>query len=522
MYKSGDTERTLDLRQLNRTVIQCTITPRTLNFEDEKTGALDTTNDDGGCLRRFKAEWDAEKKRKKFEELRSKAKTTLRLYDKVRRSIKAPQDFIPMGSRTEKVVGLFVSVARKKMQRDFKKRKLTMYEEQPFKKLSCRTEELYQRMTSPKGEWLLGKGSLKSIHVVIDNVAVKDNMFDAKDKECSRSVYQDGCIQTDFYACSDSLLLTLLCCDDIHDVTPRVSALAGCDRLVSEPLVIENCVMNSYEVSMFPLLNLPLADYPREPVIDIITHYGVFLLRRVESRIRLCTHAKRQGRERDSKNAVWLGPTNGKEGRGERIRRTMTLEICMVAMYEKDIATYVSNCLTCLKVNAETSKTFRFIITTKDFITRFPRSSSGYDTNWVIVDRLTKVFDVLYLKRCMEGSVGHMFFRLKLEKFGRLDRNWYKRQQIRVEVGDKVMLEVSLRLPKELSEVHDTFHVSNLKKCLADANLHVPLEEIKVDKTLHFVEEPVEIIDREVKSLKRSRVPIVKYIGTRSEVMRIS
>ncbi|GJR98208.1 hypothetical protein Tco_0270382 [Tanacetum coccineum] len=145
MYKSGDTERTLDLRQLNRTVIQCTITPRTLNFEDEKTGALDTTNDDGGCLRRFKAEWDAEKKRKKFEELRSKAKTTLRLYDKVRRSIKAPQDFIPMGSRTEKVVGLFVSVARKKMQRDFKKRKLTMYEEQPFKKLSCRTEELLMR-----------------------------------------------------------------------------------------------------------------------------------------------------------------------------------------------------------------------------------------------------------------------------------------------------------------------------------------------------------------------------------------
>ncbi|GKA07161.1 putative reverse transcriptase domain-containing protein [Tanacetum coccineum] len=53
-----------------------------------------------------------------------------------------------------------------------------------------------------------------------------------------------------------------------------------------------------------------------------------------------------------------------------------------------------------------------------------------------------------------------------------------------------------LRLPEELSNVHDTFHVSNLKKCLADANLHVPLDEIKVDKTLHFVEEPVEIMDR--------------------------
>nr|GEW94514.1 putative reverse transcriptase domain-containing protein [Tanacetum cinerariifolium] len=67
-----------------------------------------------------------------------------------------------------------------------------------------------------------------------------------------------------------------------------------------------------------------------------------------------------------------------------------------------------------------------------------------------------------------------------------------------------------LRLPDELSSVHDTFYVSNLKKCLADANLHVPLDEIKVDKTLRFVEEPVEIMDREVKSLKHSKISIVK------------
>ncbi|GKB72962.1 putative reverse transcriptase domain-containing protein [Tanacetum coccineum] len=67
-----------------------------------------------------------------------------------------------------------------------------------------------------------------------------------------------------------------------------------------------------------------------------------------------------------------------------------------------------------------------------------------------------------------------------------------------------------LRLPQELSGVHDTFHVSNLKKCLADANLHVPLGEVKIDKTFRFVEEPVEIMDREVKKLKRSRILIVK------------
>ncbi|GKA19414.1 hypothetical protein Tco_0699329 [Tanacetum coccineum] len=68
----------------------------------------------------------------------------------------------------------------------------------------------------------------------------------------------------------------------------------------------------------------------------------------------------------------------------------------------------------------------------------------------------------------------------------------------------------SLRLLEELSGVHDTFHVSTLKKCLADASLHVPLNEIKIDKTLRFIEEPIEILDREVKSLKRSKISLVK------------
>ncbi|GJY95788.1 hypothetical protein Tco_0512149 [Tanacetum coccineum] len=67
-----------------------------------------------------------------------------------------------------------------------------------------------------------------------------------------------------------------------------------------------------------------------------------------------------------------------------------------------------------------------------------------------------------------------------------------------------------LRLPQELVDIHDISHVSNLKKCLADINLHVPLEEFKIDDKLHFVEEPMEIIDCEVKKLKRSRIPTVK------------
>ncbi|GKD40830.1 putative reverse transcriptase domain-containing protein, partial [Tanacetum coccineum] len=67
-----------------------------------------------------------------------------------------------------------------------------------------------------------------------------------------------------------------------------------------------------------------------------------------------------------------------------------------------------------------------------------------------------------------------------------------------------------LDLPKELNGVHDTFHVLNLKKCLADPMLQVPLDEIRVDARLNFVEEPVEILKREFKKLKRSRIAIVK------------
>ncbi|GKE69296.1 hypothetical protein Tco_1527368 [Tanacetum coccineum] len=120
----------------------------------------------------------------------------------------------------------------------------------------------------------------------------------------------------------------------------------------------------------------------------------------------------------------------------------------------------------------------------------------------------------------------------------------YKRKPLEFEEGDQVLLKVSpwkgvvrfgkkgklalryvgpfeileridpvayrLRLPEELSSVHDTFHVSNLKKCLVDANFHVPLNEIKIDKTLRFVEEIVEIMDSEIRNLKRSKIPLVK------------
>nr|GEW62550.1 putative reverse transcriptase domain-containing protein [Tanacetum cinerariifolium] len=67
-----------------------------------------------------------------------------------------------------------------------------------------------------------------------------------------------------------------------------------------------------------------------------------------------------------------------------------------------------------------------------------------------------------------------------------------------------------LELREQLSRVYSTFHVSNLKKCLADETLATPLDEIQIDEKLYFIEEPVEVMDREVKRLKQSHIPIVK------------
>ncbi|GJT68100.1 putative reverse transcriptase domain-containing protein [Tanacetum coccineum] len=90
-----------------------------------------------------------------------------------------------------------------------------------------------------------------------------------------------------------------------------------------------------------------------------------------------------------------------------------------------------------------------------------------------------------------------------------------RRKPLEFQVGDRVMLKVSplaykLELPEELSSIHNTFHVSNLKKCLSDESLIIPIKELQLDDKLNFVEEPVEVMDREIKQLKRSRIPIIK------------
>ncbi|GJW75202.1 putative reverse transcriptase domain-containing protein [Tanacetum coccineum] len=92
-------------------------------------------------------------------------------------------------------------------------------------------------------------------------------------------------------------------------------------------------------------------------------------------------------------------------------------------------------------------------------------------------------------------------------KRGKLNPRYVGPFKVLERVGD---VAYKLELPKELSRVHNMFHVSNLKKCHADEPLAVPLDGLRFDGKLYFVEEPVEIMDREVKRLKRSRIPIIK------------
>ncbi|GKD20884.1 putative reverse transcriptase domain-containing protein [Tanacetum coccineum] len=275
-----------------------------------------------------------------------------------------------------------------------------------------------------------------------------------------------------------------------------------------------------------------------------------------------------------------------------------------------DIATYVSKCLTCAKVKAEHQRPSGLLVQPAipkwkwdnimmDFITKLPNSSQGFDTIWVIMDRLTKSAHFLPIRkndpldklaRSFQKAFGtdlSMSTAYHLETDGQSERTiqtlkdmlracvidfgkgWettekivlikqriqaaqdrqksyadLNRKPMEFEVGDRVMLKVSpwkgvvrfskrgklnsryfgpfkvlakvgkvvyrLELPQELSRVHHTFHVSNLKKCYADEPLDMLLEGIHVDDKLQFVEEPVEIIEREIKRLKQSRIPLVK------------
>nr|GEX27374.1 retrotransposable element Tf2 [Tanacetum cinerariifolium] len=180
-----------------------------------------------------------------------------------------------------------------------------------------------------------------------------------------------------------------------------------------------------------------------------------------------------------------------------------------------DIATYVSKCLTCAKITDEHQSPLGLLVQPKipqwkwdnitmDFITKLPKSSQAYhpQTDGQSERNIQTLEDMLrdYVIDFTKGVV-------RFGKWGKLNPRYVEPFKVLEKVGS---IAYKLELPQELSKVHNMFHVSGLKKCYADEPLVVPLDGLYFDDKLHFMEEPIEIMDQEVKRLKQSPILISK------------
>nr|GEV12040.1 hypothetical protein [Tanacetum cinerariifolium] len=219
---------------------------------------------------------------------------------------------------------------------------------------------------------------------------------------------------------------------------------------------------------------------------------------------------------------IWV-PLKGNDYKMDRLARSYLNEI--VARHGVPIS-IISDRDSCF--------TSRFWQSTGCWDVHLPLVKFPYDNNYHSSVRCA-LFEALYSRKCrlpilwaavgegyadkrrkpLEFSVGDYVF-LKVSpwkgvvcfgKKGKLTPRFVGPFEIVEKVGP---VAYRLYLPEKLNGVYDTFHVSNFKMCLADQTLEVSLDEIQVDAKLNFVEEPVEILEREFKKLIRSRIAIIK------------
>nr|GEV00030.1 hypothetical protein [Tanacetum cinerariifolium] len=216
----------------------------------------------------------------------------------------------------------------------------------------------------------------------------------------------------------------------------------------------------------------------------------------------------------------------------DKIYQDMKL-LCWWPNMKADIATCVSKCLTCLIFKAEHQKPSGLLAFLKAMGTRLDMSMAYHLKTDRQSERTIQTLEDM-LRACMidfgngwerhlplvEFSYNNSYHAsikaapfealygvVRFGKRGKLNPRYIEPSKVLAKVGT-----VAYRLehPKQLSKVHSTFHVSNLKKCLSDEPLAISLDEVHIDDKLGFVEEPVEVMDREVKRLKQSYIPIIK------------
>ncbi|GJR45673.1 putative reverse transcriptase domain-containing protein [Tanacetum coccineum] len=206
---------------------------------------------------------------------------------------------------------------------------------------------------------------------------------------------------------------------------------------------------------------------------------------------------------------------------------------------KKDIAMYVSKCLTCSKIKVEHQRPsdllqqpeipkWKYKRIAMDFVTKLPRTSSGHDAIWVIIDRLTKHGVPISIISDRNSRFTSRFWQLMQEALRtRLDMSTaYHPQTKGQKVGEGQLIgpEIVQETTKKISQIKDRLKAArDRQKSYSDKRrkplefsvgdhvlLKIPLDEIQVDAKLNFVEEHVEILKREFKKLKWSRIPIVK------------